>query len=53
MLGDESIGDVALAEADIPSVLTPSLSAVAEFSWSVATTAEFAWSEGVGAFSWE
>ncbi len=46
MLGDETIGELALAEADIPSASSPSQSAIAEFTWSVSSNAEFTWSEG-------
>ena len=53
MLGDESIGEVALAEADTSST-SLTVSAVAEFSWSTLATAVFEWSESVGfpEFSW-
>ena len=55
MLGDESVGDIALGEADIASVTSPVLSAVAEFVWSVSTVAIFTWAEGTSAanFGWE
>jgi hypothetical protein len=54
MLGDDSIGEVALAEADTASAFTPSQSAIAEFVWSVSSDAEFTWSEGEPAsnFGW-
>lgn len=54
MLGDDSIGEVALAEGDDLSVLTPSQSAIAEFTWFVSSDAEFTWSEGEPAsnFGW-
>jgi len=46
MLGDCSIGELALAEGDSPTSGTPSQSAIAEFTWSVSSNAEFTWSEG-------
>jgi hypothetical protein len=54
VLGDDSIGEVALAEGDDLSVLTPSQSAIAEFTWFVSSDAEFTWSEGEPAsnFGW-
>jgi hypothetical protein len=54
MLGDESIGDIALGEADITSPTTSAMSAIAEFSWSVSADAEFVWSEGesTSSFGW-
>ena len=54
MLGDSSIGEVALAEGDVLATSTSSQSAVAEFTWSVSSDAEFTWSEGETAsnFGW-
>ena len=54
MLGDDSIGELALAEGDLPTSSTPSQSAIAEFTWSVSSDAEFTWSEGEPAsnFGW-
>ena len=54
MLGDESIGDIALGEADLSLATMPAVSAVAEFSWAVSSNAEFTWSEGEPAsnFGW-
>ena len=53
MLGDGSIGELALAEGDLPTSSTPQ-SAIAEFTWSVSSNAEFTWSEGEPAsnFGW-
>lgn len=45
MLGDETIGDIALAEGDFPTVTSVPVSAVAVFAWST-TNAVFTWSEG-------
>ena len=54
MLGDCSIGELALAEGDLPASSTSSQSAIAEFTWSVSSDAEFTWSEGEPAsnFGW-
>ena len=46
MLGDDSIGELALAEADIASASASSQSAIAEAVWSVSSNAEVTWSEG-------
>lgn len=54
MLGDSSIGELALAEGDLFAASTPSQSATAEFAWSVSPTAEFVWTEGEipSSFGW-
>ena len=54
MLGDDSIGELALAEGDVLAASTSSQSAIAEFTWSVSSDAEFTWSEGEPAsnFGW-
>jgi hypothetical protein len=44
MLGDESIGDIALAEADVLSPPT-AVSAIAEFVWTEVAIASFGWSD--------
>ena len=46
MLGDCSIGELALAEGDLPASSTSSQSAIAEVVWSVSSNAEVTWSEG-------
>ena len=52
MLGDETIGDIALAEADYPTP-SPAVSAIAEFSWSTLAEADFGWSdEPSQSFGW-
>ena len=54
MLGDDSIGEMALGEGDLPVVSSTPQSAIAEFTWSVSSNAEFTWSEGEPAsnFGW-
>lgn len=54
MLGDESIGDIALAEADTLSPST-AVSATAEFFWTEIADAQFGWDDetATATFSWE
>lgn len=54
MLGDEPVGDIALAEADV--MLQPTaVSATAVFFWTVEAEAVFGWSDETvtATFGWE